>query len=147
MHGELSTTSANEIIKLSKNDQEELLPHLLGRPLKDIKKIVKKAHVEGAKRAIEVSEEIPTIPKEFSELQNMAKKLNKALSKIILDSLEYSGDEYADIFKELNLLEVNLSQLLSHSNGATSYTIDTHSEETRSSIGKGENLEEIQLQH
>ena len=62
--GELNASQTNEIIKLEKQTQEQVLPLLANKTAKETRKIVLAAKNEGVSAAVEESEKIVPMPPE-----------------------------------------------------------------------------------
>ncbi len=110
--GTINASQTNEIIKLDKEVQDRILPIISTKTVKEAKKIIEAAKKEGYDRAIEVSEEIIPLPKEYANLRNLAKRVNKNLSRILLEELEYTGPEKKAIDKEVFKLKENLDNYM-----------------------------------
>lgn len=106
--GTINASQTNEIIKLDKEVQERILPVIADKTVKDAKKIITAAKSGGMDAAIEESENIIPLPKEYANLKNLAKRVNKNLSRILLEELAYEGPELKSINKEVFKLKENL---------------------------------------
>jgi ParB family chromosome partitioning protein len=107
--GIINASQTNEIIKLTKDEQDQMLPHLENRPVKQVKAIVGAVISEGVKNAINLTNDMETMPSEFDQLRKMTKKISRHLSKMILEELTYNGDEAENIIKEVKDLKKNLN--------------------------------------
>ena len=85
-NGELSVSQTNEIVRMSKKDQEEAIEHLKELPVKDIKKFVKLAKAQGVDRAI-ASTPVDPRQKEFLEIDSSLKKVIKKLKQFELEGI------------------------------------------------------------
>lgn len=108
--GELNATQTNEIIKLEKETQEEVLPLIADKTVKEVRKIVAAAKVGGVDAAIEESEKIVPMPREYGDILSPVKRVNKNIGRIIVEELRYEGPERKKINQELQLLKDNLVQ-------------------------------------
>jgi ParB family chromosome partitioning protein len=106
--GDINASQTNEIIKLDKDIQERILPVIADKTVKEAKKIITAAKSGGMDAAIEESESIIPLPKEFANLRNLSKRVNKNLSRILLEELVYEGPELKSINKEIYKLKENL---------------------------------------
>lgn len=106
--GELNASQTNEIITLDKEIQEDVLPLIADRTVKDAKKIIRAARNGGVDAAIEESESIVPLPKEYTLLRSPMKRVNKNLARILLEELKYDGPEQKQINKEMRELKTNL---------------------------------------
>lgn len=124
--GIVSASQVGEMIKLDQNDQEELLPHVQGKTVKEIRSIVKEARQGGLKQALETAMQRQSIPREVKLLKDQAKKTNKLLAKMLLEDLLYAGEEQGVVVRALNELKHNVEAVLSHyeDNTSSSYRSD-----------------------
>lgn len=101
-NGELSVSQTNEIVRLSREDQEEAIEHIKEMPVKDIKKFVKLAKAEGVDRAI-AKTPIDPRQREYQDFDGLLKKVLKKLKQFELEGIT-SGD-LPDVTQDL-LLEL-----------------------------------------
>jgi ParB family chromosome partitioning protein len=106
--GELNATKANEIIKLEKETQEKVLPLIANKTAKETRKIVAAAKQGGLEAAIEESEKVVPMPKEYSQMLSPVKRVNKSIGRILVEELRYEGAEQRKINNDLMLLKNNL---------------------------------------
>jgi ParB family chromosome partitioning protein len=106
--GELNATKTNEIIKLEMDVQEEVLPLIAERTAKETRKIVAAARQGGIAAAIEESENVVPLPKEYGDMLSPMKRVNKSIGRILAEELRYEGPEQGKINNELMLLKNNL---------------------------------------
>lgn len=99
--GDISASQANEIIKLDKNEQDKILPYIQNRPVREVRKIVDSAKLNGIDAAIEASQNIETTPREFAQLKVTTKKMNKLLTQILLEDIHFEGKELNTILKDM----------------------------------------------
>ncbi len=102
LNGELSLSQTNEIIKLSKSDQNSAMKHIQELPVREIKKFVKIAKDQGVERAIKSMPNQP-FQKDFLEIDSALKKLIKKFKQLQLEGIEVSSfpDETQDLFSQL----------------------------------------------
>jgi len=86
LNGELSMSQTNEIIKLNKEDQQEAIEHIKDLPVREIKKFVKLAKVQGVQEAISATPNLPH-QKEFLEIDMGLKKLIKRLKQLQIEGI------------------------------------------------------------
>lgn len=110
--GELSAGQVNELIRMSKTEQDKALPHIKKHSIKEVRKLVDNASNSSVEAAIEVDKNEPKLPKEFVQLMNLSKRINKTLSKVLLEQMEYSGPEAKKIEKESKKLRDQLNDFL-----------------------------------
>ena len=106
--GEINASQTNEIIKLDKEIQEKVLPLIADKTLKEAKKIIIAAQKKGVDAAIEETENLIPLPKEYTQLRSPLRKLNQNLSLIIAEELHYDGAEQQQIKKEMLALKENV---------------------------------------
>ncbi|WP_419190963.1 ParB/RepB/Spo0J family partition protein [Saltatorellus ferox] len=108
--GELNATKTNEIIKLDKEKQEEILPLIADKTVKETRKIVAAAKAGGVEAAVEVSAQVVPLPREYSQILSPVKRVNKNITRILVEELRYDGPERKKINEELRQLRDNLVQ-------------------------------------
>lgn len=108
--GELNATKTNEIIKLEKDAQERVLPLIANKTAKETRKIVAAAKAGGFDAAFEESEKVVPLPREYSQMISPMKRVNKSITRILVEELRYEGPEQAKINNELMALKNNLVQ-------------------------------------
>jgi len=108
--GELNASQTNAIIQLDKDIQEEVLPLISDKTVKEAKKIIKAAKKGGIDAAIEETDKLIPLPKEYSLLKSPLKRVNKNLSRILLEELKYDGPEQQLINKDMLELKKNLER-------------------------------------
>lgn len=108
--GALNATQTNEIIKLDAEAQERVLPLIADKTAKDTRRIVAAAKAGGLDAAIEESQKIVPLPKEYRQMLSPMKRVNKSISRILVEELRYDGPEQQRINNELMALKNNLVQ-------------------------------------
>ncbi len=106
--GELNASQTNEIIQLNKELQDKVLPLIADKTVKEAKKIIKAVKKGGIEAAIEENEKLVPIPKEYILLKSPVKRVNKNISRILLEGLKYEGPEKDQFNKEMFQLKENL---------------------------------------
>ena len=106
--GELNASQTNEIIQLEKDLQEKVLPLIADKTVKEAKKIIKAVKEGGIEAAIEENDSLVPLPKEYTLLKSPMKRVNKNLSRILIEGLKYEGPEKDQINKEMFELKENL---------------------------------------
>ncbi|MFT7664974.1 MAG: ParB family chromosome partitioning protein [Planctomycetota bacterium] len=108
--GELNATKANEIIKLEKETQEQVLPLIADKTAKETRRIVAAAKEGGLPAAIEASEKVVPLPREYSQMLSPMRRVNKSIGRILAEELRYEGPEQKKINNDLMALKNNLIQ-------------------------------------
>lgn len=106
--GELNASQTNEIIQLDKDLQEKVLPLIADKTVKEAKKIIKAVKQGGIEAAIKENDNLVPLPKEYTLLKSPMKRVNKNLSRILIEGLKYEGPEKDQINKEMFELKENL---------------------------------------
>ncbi len=106
--GELNATQTNEIIKLEAETQEKVLPLVADKTAKETRRIVAAAREGGIDAAIEESEKVVPLPKEYSQMISPMKRVNRSIGRILAEELRYEGPEQKRINNELMALKNNL---------------------------------------
>ncbi len=109
-HGDLNATKTNEIIKLEKDVQAGVLPLIADKTAKETRRIVAAAKVGGLSAAQEESEKVVPVPREYRQMLSPIRRVNKSISRILLEELRYDGPEQKKINDQLRLLKDNLVQ-------------------------------------
>lgn len=108
--GALNATQTNEIIRLAKEAQEKVLPLIEGKTAKETRRIIAAAQEGGWEAAREESEKIVPLPREYSQMLSPMKRVNRSISRILIEELRYEGPEQRAINNELITLKNNLLQ-------------------------------------
>lgn len=106
--GELNATQTNQIIQLDKGLQEKVLPLIADKTVKQAQEIIKMVKKDGVEAAIELNANIVPMPSEYVLIKSPVKRINKNLSRILLEGLKYNGPEKEAINKDLLELKENL---------------------------------------
>jgi ParB family chromosome partitioning protein len=107
--GDLNATQTNEIIKLEIAAQGDVLPLIANKTAKDARRIVAAAKAGGLEAAIEESERIVPMPREYTQMLSPMKRVNKSISRILAEELRYDGPEQVKINSQLITLRNNLT--------------------------------------
>lgn len=110
--GDINATQTNELIKLGKDAQAEILPLVADRTVKEVKRIVAAAQEGGLEAALEESRRVVPLPREFRQILGPVKRVNRNLTRILVEELRYHGPEREQIHRELRQLRDNLEQYL-----------------------------------
>lgn len=108
LNGELSMSQTNEIVKLNKDEQQMAIEHIKELPVREIKKFVKMAKVQGVQEAISATPNRPH-QKEFLEINMGIKKLIKRLKQLQMEGITL--ESFPDTTQTL------LSEIMSFSEG------------------------------
>lgn len=91
IRGELSLSQTNEIVKLNKEEQDNAIEHIKELPVREIKKFIKIAKVQGVEKAIDATPNLPH-QKDFLEVDSALKKVLKKLKQLELEGI--GTDDY-----------------------------------------------------
>ncbi|MEM7164561.1 MAG: ParB N-terminal domain-containing protein [Planctomycetota bacterium] len=108
--GELNATTTNEIIRLDKKAQEQILPLVANKTAKDARRIVAVAKKEGITAAIAESEKVVPLPREYQQMISPLRRVSKSITRILVEELRYEGPEQGKINGELRELKNKLDQ-------------------------------------
>lgn len=111
-HGELNASQTNEIIKLSKDEQEKISELVPGRSAKEIKDIVKKVRENGVESTINEVLTSPTLPNELKSLKTLITRSNKVLTKVIFEQIRSEHEDVGKILEQMTTLRYNIDQFL-----------------------------------
>ena len=110
--GEINTTQANHLVKLSKKDQDEILPYVLEAPKPKIKDIVKDIIDVGMNQAVSNYANAPLVPREYTALANYCKKIKKVGSRILAEQLDVEGPEVDEALKQIKEAKKIMNEIL-----------------------------------
>ncbi|MEO0661753.1 MAG: ParB N-terminal domain-containing protein [Planctomycetota bacterium] len=108
--GVLNATQTNEIIRLEKDTQEDVLPLIADKTVKDARRIIAAARLGGVDAAREEAERIVPLPREYRQIIGPVKRVNRNIGRILAEQLDYDGPERAEIHAELRALKENLDR-------------------------------------
>ncbi len=111
-HGELNASQINEIIKLPKEEQEEIAELVKGKSAKEVRAIVKKVTQEGVENTIEEIQNKAELPSEYKSLKTLLQRSNKVLGKILLEEMMTESEELPEILELITSLRISLDQFL-----------------------------------
>lgn len=124
-NGELSLSQTNEIVKLNKEEQQIAIEHVKELPVREIKKFVKIAKVQGVEEAMKRTPNDPN-QKEFMEIDSALKKLIKKFKQLELEGIAVSDfpEETQKLFHELTSFSGG-EEVSSHYSGRDSMEMDS----------------------
>ncbi len=119
-NGDLSLSQTNEIVKLSKDEQQKSLSHLKTMPVREIKSFVKLAKTKGVETAIKETQQDPNA-REFVEIEMTLKKLLKKFKQLELEgiTLEDLPEQTQKLFS--SVMKFGDADAFYASNGKTEY--------------------------
>lgn len=119
-NGDLSLSQTNEIVKLSKDEQQKSLSHLKSMPVREIKSFVKLAKTKGVEAAIKETHQDPNA-REFVEIEMTLKKLLKKFKQLELEgiTLEDLPSQTQKLFS--SVMKFGDADAFYASNGKTDY--------------------------
>ncbi len=94
--GNINVSQANEIIRLNPDEQKEIIPHIAGKTVGELRKLVKEARSVGVKRALETNIEQPHA-REYGEILKSFKKAYKVCEALEIEGIEIKGALKSDI--------------------------------------------------
>ncbi len=99
LNGELSLSQTNEIVKLNKEEQSRAIDHLKELPVREIKKFIKLAKVQGVEKAIKQSTPLHPHQKDFDEVESLLKKALKKMTQLDLEGIGF--EKYPETLQEV----------------------------------------------
>jgi len=142
--GEINAGQANELIRMSKTDQDKVLPHIKKHTIKDIRKLVDQASTTGVQDALDADKKQQKLPTEYVQVINLSKRINKVLAKILLEQMTYSGMETNKIVNEAKKLTDHLSDFIDlQSSGAKDFDSSDEEDDISDSHLAKMNLDKI----
>ncbi len=108
----IGASRTNELIKLDKEDQDKILPHLAELPLRAVKDLIDTAQEHGVEEALAATATHRPPPREFVELAQQSKRLRKVVSKILDETIHYEGNQRAMILEDVRELIASLQRLV-----------------------------------
>ena len=106
--GVLNATKTNELIRLEMEAQGEVLALVADKTAKETRRIVAAAMKGGISAAIEESEKVVPLPREYGQMLSPVRRVNRSIGRILAEELRYSGPEQGKIHSELMALKNNL---------------------------------------
>ena len=119
-HGELNASQTNEIIKLSKEDQEHVIDLVKDKSAKEVKELVTNVNKEGLQSAVNTLVNSPNLPKEYKSLKTLLQRTNKVMAKILIEEMNSEHDDVTKILDYISTLRVSLDQFVELSANPTS---------------------------
>lgn len=110
--GALDATKTNEIIKLENALQDDVLPLIADKTSKEARRIVAAAKEGGLEAARAEAETVVPMPREYRQVISPAKRMNRTITRILVENLSYDGPERDAIHGELLRLWENLERYL-----------------------------------
>lgn len=118
--GDVSASQVNEIIKLEEKDQEDILPFVKDKTVKEIRTIVEDAKTVGLQAAIKKDQEKIVLPKELKELLKTTTKMKKLVSKAVIEEMVSDAPEADKLMSELQNLKDLIDKYVDVSEGGYS---------------------------
>lgn len=111
--GELNASQTNELIKLSPEEQEQIVDLIVDKSAKEVKNLVNAIkETKDVSRAVEEVINAPTLAKEYQSIQTLSKRMNKVVAKVILEEMISDHEDTGRILSTLTALRHNIDQLI-----------------------------------
>ena len=110
--GSLNASQANELIRLDKGLQEEILPYVEDATPKEVRTLVDRVKRDGLESAIAVTANVERVPKELTHVRTTAKTMTRSLKKVLKDEIDYHGPQRNQIREELKDLKQVIADVL-----------------------------------
>lgn len=111
-YGELNATQTNEIIKLSKEEQEHVADLVKDKSAKEVKELVRNVTQNGLQSAVNELVNSPQLPKEYKSLKTLLQRTNKTLAKVLIEEMTSEHEEVNAILDQMSTLRLSLDQFL-----------------------------------
>jgi ParB family chromosome partitioning protein len=111
-YGELNATQTNEIIKLSKEEQEHVAELVKDKSAKEVKELVRNVTQNGLQSAVNELVNSPQLPKEYKSLKTLLQRTNKTLAKVLIEEMTSEHEEVNAILDQMSTLRLSLDQFL-----------------------------------
>lgn len=111
-HGELNASQTNELIKLSKDEQQQVADLVKDKSAKEVKELVKNAQKKGFNEAMDEFVNAPNLPKEYASLKTLLMRTNKILAKILLEEMQTSHDDVHRILDLISTTRISMDQFI-----------------------------------
>ncbi len=122
--GQVSVSQANEVIRLEHADQAKILPHIEGRTVSELRKLVKKAKTDGVEEALLSHEQLPHA-REFRDMIKFFKKTLKISQTLELEGIVAEGKFKSDLEKIWPEIVKNMDSIIETD---SSHYLGSHSE-------------------
>ncbi len=106
----INATQATELVKLNKDDQDALVPHLENKSVAEVKQIVAKVQAVGISEALKGVQLANPAVKHFSDLKVAANRLTSVLVRIAEEQFLFVGTERLDAVSILSKVEKYLNE-------------------------------------
>lgn len=111
--GELNASQANELVKLSPEEQEQVADLVIDKSAKEVRSLVKAIQeTKDIDSAIEEVINAPVLAKEYQSIQTLSKRMNKVIAKVILEEMTSEHEDTGKILSSLTALRHNIDQLI-----------------------------------
>ena len=136
--GELNATQANELIKLSPEEQEKVADLVVSKSAKEVKKLVKSIKDSNdLESAVNEVINAPAFPKEYQSMQTLANRFNKLTAKVLLEEMSCQHEDMKSLLSTLNALKHNIDHLIM----LNTLSVPASNQETSEKYFSEENLE------
>jgi ParB family chromosome partitioning protein len=112
--GDLSVGQTNEIIKLSKKEQKQILPIIKDKTVKEVRKLIKEAKAEGVEAVVNSCLEEEENAKEVKQLKSSIIKMSRLAGRIELENIAFKEDMAYEIQKDWDNLTKIMENVLRH---------------------------------
>lgn len=127
--GEVSASQVNEIIKLTPEEQDKILPYIKDKSVREVRKFIEKAKVDGLDYAIEQTKVEKFLPKEFKNLETQIKKCNKMISKLVVENIDVDHPDMEKVMEQVKQLQDLTYSFQNTYTASNDYITDTEQDE------------------
>lgn len=112
--GNLSIGQTNEIIKLSKKEQKQILPIIKDKTVREVRKLIKDAKVEGVEVVVNSCLEEEENAKEVKQLKSFIIKMSRLAGRVDLENIVFKEDMAYEIQKDWDNLTKIMENILKY---------------------------------
>tara|TARA_R110002072_G_scaffold64203_8_gene159946 strand:- start:39970 stop:40980 length:1011 start_codon:yes stop_codon:yes gene_type:complete len=143
-NGEMNVSQTNELIKLSEDEQDAIIPLIRDKTVAEIRSVVKEVKKSGLDRGIEKSRELTPMTKEITQLIGFVKKSRVLAERVGLENLELNAKLKTKLNDEIHAFNKVIEEVLGKV--ATEENDDYASVSMASHMNATDTLEESSVQ-
>lgn len=129
-NGEFNVSQTNELIKLSEDEQEAIIPLVMDKTVQEIRSVVKEVKKGGLDSGIQKSRELTPMTKEIKQLIGFVKKARTLTERVGLENLELNEKLMTKLENEVHAFTKTLDEVLN-----LKYTLGSENDESEDMEG------------
>ncbi|MCP4914081.1 MAG: ParB N-terminal domain-containing protein [Oligoflexia bacterium] len=111
-NGEFNVSQTNELIKLSEDEQEAIIPLVMDKTVQEIRSVVKEVKKGGLDSGIQKTKELTPMTKEIKQLIGFVKKARTLTERVGLENLELNEKLMTKLENEVHAFTKTLDEVL-----------------------------------